>query len=204
MLTILERIRRPATTAADLRSRRAEIESELPAAERAVRAAEAQRAAGLLDLDDKHLVGIEADLAKAVRDRDRLLAARAELDRRAADAESREKAEALDADLKAVAAKADRIAASLRSDYEKAAGSLCALLAGLAEAEAEVSRVNRLLHENGRGAEAIPAIEPRVYPAGRNLPDYVSIVTTTSVRPSGRVAGWGEARRLAADLALEV
>ena len=90
MINILEKLRRPASTASDLRQRIAEIETEIPAAERAVRDAVAARVAGLLDLDDKQLVLIEADLAKVIRDRDRpFIAAREEMALRAAAAETR-------------------------------------------------------------------------------------------------------------------
>ena len=204
MLSILEKMRstRPSTTA-DLRARLGEIEAEIPIALAALRAADAERSAGLLDLDDRALEAIEAKLAKARRDADRLAAARGEVERRLADAETAEIRAVLDAERAAVEARAAKLASSLRRDYEAAGAKIVALLTELAAVEEDVRALNRRLAEAGRHDDALPGVEPRAISPGQNLPELVSIVAMTSLRPVGACPGWGAAGRAADALGLK-
>lgn len=201
MLSILEKIRKPANSAADLRARLAEVEMELPTVEAKVRAAEALRAAGLLDLDDHQLERIEADLRLAVRDRARARAARDELERRAAEAEQAEAKAALDAERAAVEARAAKIAGRLRREYAEHGAAIAALLSELVEAEEAVRLVNRRLGEAGRD-DVLARVEERAIPAGQFSASAVSVTVLTSLRPLGDCVGWGGGKRAAADLGL--
>jgi chromosome segregation ATPase len=197
MLAILEKLRRPASSAAELRDKLAEVTEALPAAEKAVADAEARRSAGLLELADAALEKIEADLARCRRDRDRLRAAEEELHRRITEAEAAEAGARLDAERALVEKRAAAIAARLRPEYEKHASVIVALLSDLVEAEEAVRAVNVLLHEAGR-ADTVAAVETRVVGAGRNWEGMASLLTTTSLRPLGACKGWG-ASKLAAE-----
>jgi chromosome segregation ATPase len=197
MLQILEKLRRPGTTAAELKVKLSEVEQALPAAEKALADAEAARAAGLLTLLDRDLERIEADMARARRDRDRLRAAQEELERRIKDAESAEAKAAIDAERDAIEKKATALAARLRPEYEKHSAALVALLGELAGAEEAVRAVNHLLAEAGR-ADAVASVETRVIGAGRNFEGVASLLSITSLRPIGACKGWG-AGKLAAE-----
>lgn len=204
MLAIIEKIRstRPSTVA-DLRSRLAEIEAEIPTALAALRAADAERSAGLLDLDDRALEAVEGRLAKARRDADRLAAARGEVERRLVEAEAAEAGAELDREREAVEKRAAKLATRIRPEYERHASAIVALLIELAQVEEEVRTLNHKLGAAGRHADALASIEPRVVDPGGNLPELVSIVAMTSLRPVGSCPGWGAASRAADALGLK-
>jgi chromosome segregation ATPase len=197
MFQILEKLRRPGTTAAELKVKLSEVEEALPAAETALADAEAARSAGLLTLPDTALERVEAEMARARRDRDRLRAAEEELVRRVAEADAAEAKAALDQERAVVEKRAAAIAGRLRSEYEKHASAIVALLSDLDEAEEAVRAVNVLLHEAGR-ADTVAAVEARVVGAGRNFEGTVGLMALTSLRPIGACRGWG-AGRLAAE-----
>lgn len=195
--TILDTLRRPAASSADFRTKLAEIDAALPEAEAALRAAEQRRAAGLLSLPDRDLERIEAEMARALRDRDRLRAARDEAERRLADAEAGEVRAVLDAERAAVEAKAAAVAARLRKEYGDAGAVIVRLMTDLAEAEEEVRALNRRLADAGRHGDALPAVETRVVDHGTNSETVASLLALTSLRPLGAMPGIGAGRRVA-------
>lgn len=196
MLAIFEKIRRPADGAADLRQRHTEVAESLPQLEAEVRRHQQRRADGLLSLADREVERIESELALAVRNRDRALAALDELERRAADAAEAEARAALDAERAAAEARAANIARRLRGEYEKASGALVALLSELAAAEADVAAVNRKLWEASRSEEALSGAEQRAIPQA-TTGVTPSLLTITSLPPIGRAPGWGDAAQAA-------
>jgi hypothetical protein len=201
MLQILEKLRRPGTTAAELKVKLSEVEEALPAAETALADADAARAAGLLTLPDTALERIEAEMARARRDRDRLRAAEEELHRRIKEAETAEAGAKLDAERALVEKRAAMLAARLRGEYEKHAGAIVTLLSDLDDTENAVKAVNLLLHEAGR-ADNVAAVEARVVGAGRNFEGTVGLMALTSLRPIGACRGWGAGRLAAANFGL--
>lgn len=202
MLAIFEKIRRPADGAADLRQRHAEVTDTVPALEAEVRRHQQRRADGLLSLPDREVEKIENELALAVRNRDRALAAMDELERRAADAADAEARAFLDAARAAAERRAAAVAGRLRREYEAASLKLVGLLTELQAAEADVVAVNRLLLEAGRADEAVMPAEVRVIDHGRNSEIVASLLAATSLRPLGTSPGWGAAASVAANLGL--
>lgn len=143
MLAIFEKLRASKTeTASDLRQKLAEVENSIPPALAAVRAIDAERAAGLLSMDDAALERIESRLAKARRDADRLAAARGEIERRLVDREAAERREPIEAAATAIEARAAAFAVGFIARYEEAAAPLAALMGEFAEIEEHVSAVN--------------------------------------------------------------
>lgn len=200
---ILDTLRRPAASSADFRAKLADIDGALPEAEAALRAAEQRRTAGLLSLPDRDLERIEADMARALRDRDRLRAARDEAERRLADAEDAEVRAELDRERDAVEAKAAGVAARLRREYAEAGAVIVRLMTDLAETEEAVRIVNRRLGDAGRHADALAPVETRVIDHGVNSETIASLLALTSLRPIGAMPGCGAGRRVAESYGLK-
>jgi hypothetical protein len=192
-MTILDLLKRPATTAADLRSKLGEIETSLPALRTLVDAAEAERSRGLLVLGDKELETIEAKLARAKRDRDRALAAQEELARQLADAERREGDEALSRRRSEAEKRAAKVARRLSVEYVAAARSIVELLHDLHAVETEVIELNTALAHAGRGDEVVVGAEARALPASRTGV-MIGLLRATSLPPCGTFEGVGPAR----------
>jgi chromosome segregation ATPase len=203
MLAIFEKIRRPATDAADLRQRLAEVSETLPQLEAEVRRHQQRRAEGLLALSDRDVERIEAELALALRNRDRANAAMEELERRVADAEAAEAGAMLDAERAAVEAKAAAVAARLRKEYGDAGAVIVRLMDDLSEAEEAVRTLNRKLADAGRHSDAVPAVETRTLDFGVNSETIASVLVLTSLRPLGSMPGYGSGRRVAENFGLK-
>lgn len=199
MLSILDKIRKPAASAADLRARYAEAEALLPGAEARVRAAEAQRDAGLLDLDDAALEKVEAGLRLAIRDRDRLRAAREELERRVGVAEKTEFLDALNSRRVAIDKRAAAFATKLPAEYDKLAAPLVALLTEQLEIEREIAAVNAADSDAVRDGrieprDAVQSVDARANEFRTVSFAYVGFPEMTSLRPGKGQPGWGTAR----------
>lgn len=203
MLAIFDKIRRPATDAADLRQRLTEVAETLPQLEAEVRRHQQRRAEGLLSLSDREVEKIEAELALALRNRDRANAAIEELERRVADAEAAEAGAELDREREAVEKRAAKLAARIRPEYERHASAIVALLIELAQVEEEVRTLNHKLGAAGRHSDVLAPVEARAIDPGGNLPELVSLVAMTSLRPVGACPGWGAASRAAGALGLK-
>lgn len=200
VINILEKLRtRSGSTAADHRARLAEIEAELPAAEARVRNAEQQRAAGLLDLSDAELEKIEGALRLAVRDRDRLRAAREELERRTGAAEETEFLDALNGRRAAIEKRAASFAAKLPAEYDRLAAPLVALLTEQIEIEREIAAVNAADGDAVRERrieprDAVLSVDARANEFRNVSVSYVGFPEMTSLRPGKGQPGWGGAR----------
>lgn len=202
MLDILKLIRPAKTDAAGLRTKIAEIDGHMVGLHGLVRHAERKRSEALLTKSDREVEALEKDLALAIRNRDRAIAARELMERQAADAELAEARAVLDAERDAAEEKAAKIAARLRMEYERHASPIITLLAELRDVEEAVRVINRKLHEAGRGEDAVAAVEERTLSYGGNQDFLASVLNLTSLRPVGKTDGWGNGRALAADLGL--
>jgi len=200
MINILERLRtKTSATAADHQARLAEIENELPAAEARVRSAEAQRAAGLLDLSDAEIEKIESALRLAIRDRDRLRAAREELERRAGAAEAAEFLTALNGRRATIDKRAAAFAFALPDTYDKLARPLVALLEEAAAIDAEIAAVNEADRDAVRECRieprvSVPTIDERANSFRAMTFARVGFYEITSLRPGKNQLGWGAGR----------
>ena len=200
MLDILKLIRPAKSDAAGLRTKIAEIDQSMIGLNGLVRHAERKRSEALLTKSDREVEALEKDLALAIRNRDRAVAARELMEKRAAEAEAAEARAALDAARDAAEKRASAIAKRLRPEYEAASLKLIPLLTELGAAEIEVSDVNQRLHEAGRSDEALSSVETRVIDHGRNHEIVASLTAATALRPIGASPGWGKAAEQASYL----
>lgn len=191
---ILSFLRKPASGSAALRSKLAEVETAIPAAESTVARLAAERSSRLLDADDKALERIEADHASAVRSVDRLRAARDELSRRLAIAEADEARAALDRDRADAEKLATETAEKVRSQYVKAARTIAALVDDLDRAERRVAEVNAKLADAGRFDDLIKPVEARAIPEPDEVRPEPFKLYTASLPPAPGFAGLGLAR----------
>ncbi len=192
---ILSFLRRPASGSDALRSKLAEVETAIPAAEAEASRLSAERAGKLLSADDREIERIEKAEADARRALDRLRAAREEIARRLALAEAEEARAALDRDR----ADADRLATEtaekVRREYVKAARVIATLVADLDAAEAAVAAVNARLIEAGRADEVLPEVEQRALPTPEGLYEVpYRLRNAASLPPAPGFGGLGRAR----------
>ncbi len=203
MLDLMKKMRRMPETSVSIREALAEVDAAIPIATEKAVAADKSRAELLLSGTDAQVVAAEAETSTARIALDRLTAARCELERHLVETEAAEAMGALDTERAMVEAKAAKIAARLRREYEQHAGSLAGLLAELAAAEDAVSSINRKLYDAGR-SDTLPPVEERAIPAGRNSVDVAGLRALTALRPIGSSPGWGAGRQAASILGLEV
>lgn len=199
MFDTIRKLRAAPETSQALRAALAETDAALPDAEAAVRKAEQERAAGLLDLDDRSIEKIEAALALAIRNRDRLRVTRDELERRAGAAEEAEFLAALNSRRAAIDRRAAGFAARLPAEYDKLAAPLVALLVEYLEIDAEVAAVNQADVE-AVGSKRIeprvrvPTLDERANEHRTSAGGYFGFPELTSIRPGKGQPGWGGAR----------
>lgn len=190
--TIIGRLRGGTPTAENLREVLAQL--DLPAAERAVEELTATRQAALLEATDAEVAKIEDRLAKAIRDRDRAVAAKQELETRLTAAEHAEAEAALDAKIAAAEKRAEAAAAAVRKALEVHGAPIVAALAEAAKSAEELSVIGRSL--GIAPTRPYPAsMESRLnglfWPSKVNTPH--SVLLTTSLPPVGKSSGWGAA-----------
>lgn len=143
---ILDILRRPATTAADLRAKLDAL--DLGAAEAAVAKAEAARRDGLLNgADDKALDRLEAAVTAARRDVDRCAAAREEIERRIPALELAERDAELIAERAAIEAEADAVKAAFDARWPKIVAEAVAMLERLDAVERRAQRFHSRVHD---------------------------------------------------------
>lgn len=193
MLAIFEKIRRPATDAADLRQRHGEVAETIPALEAEVRRQQQRRADGLLSLSDREVERIEQELALAVRNRDRALAALDELERRAGEAEEAEARQPVEAAIAAAEKRAAAFAISFFKKHDLAAGPLAALMQEFAEIERQVFEANSAsleFHSQRGTAASAPA-------PVRTVADRISgpHLTATKIMAGDAQPGFGLAQQ---------
>lgn len=131
-----------------------EANAERIAAEADVRKLEASRLLALIDPDRR--AAHSSALADARRRGEDAAVAAEELERRLGEAEVAEREAGRRAAYEAAKARRDAVAATFPERYEAAIGELAALLREVAEADAEVDRVNDNLPE---GADALDDVE---------------------------------------------
>lgn len=205
MLAIFDKIRRPATDAADLRQRLAEVSETLPQLEADVRRHQQRRADGLLSASDSEVEKIEAELALALRNRDRAFAAIEELERRAIEAEEVEFHGTYQRRIEDIEKRASSFAGSLAAEYDRAAGPLVALMQRYADLDLEIRRLNDELHGAYLARDAFAKMPPRVLnigerasigepgrtaPGGSPIP---ALPDLTSIAPGAGQPGYGGA-----------
>lgn len=200
-MSILDLLRKPATSAAELRAKLAIVEAELPALESAVVAVEAERSRSLLAADDKAIEAIEARVARARRDRDRVAAAIEELSRQVVETERREANAAIDAIVSSANARAEAVARRLHAAYAKHATALVELLTEVIAADQQVAEARDALKSAGRPADVVKLVEERV-PITTNAGLEMSLIRSTSLVPIGEAPGYGAARVQAERLGL--
>jgi hypothetical protein len=181
-------LRSPDATASDLRAALAAI--DVAALETAVSAAERHRTGLLLDGTEAALDKADEVLKTAIRDRDRAIAAQAELSRRLAEVEVAEAAAALDAERVAVENEAKAVAKLLAEKWTPMQAEMVAILERLNDAETAVQEVNSRLAAAGR-TDKVAAVELRVFPAPEyELASLHSIASQTSFRELPAAPGW--------------
>lgn len=199
MFDVIRKLRASPETSQALRAALAETDAALPDAEAAVRKAEQERAAGLLDLDDRSIEKIEVALALAIRNRDRLRVTRDELERRAGAAEEAEFLAALNNRRAAIDKRAAAFAARLPAEYDKLAAPLVALLVEYLEIDIEVAAVNQADAEavGNRRIEPrvrVPTLDERANEHRTSVGGHFGFLEMTSLRPGKGQPGWGGAR----------
>jgi chromosome segregation ATPase len=143
---LLDVLRRPATTAADLKAKLDAL--DLGAAEAAVAKAEEARREGLLSgASDKELDRLEAALTSARRDVDRCAAARQEIERRLPELQLAERDAALIAERAAIEAEADAVKAEFDARWPKIVAEAVAMLDRLDLVERRAERFHSRVHD---------------------------------------------------------
>lgn len=212
MKNILEFLRKPASTAADLASKLAEIETAIPVARAEADRLAAERHDRLLTATDAELEKLERRIADARREADRLDAAREHVAARHSEAVAAEARAALDREIAETAAAADHMVERIRRDYPKLAKSIAALVSDLSAAEARVVAINEKLIAAGRATECTAPVEDRAIQfatvSGRHLfrlntinlppaPGFVGLgVSLEYAALDGLVIGGDDARRI--------
>ncbi|MBN9220218.1 MAG: hypothetical protein J0I79_19920 [Mesorhizobium sp.] len=198
---MLDRIRKlikadDAGKASAFRSALSELDAD--AADAAVAGAEAARRDALLEGSDADVLKAEDRLASVRRDRDRISAAREELERRLTEAELREQKETWERERTAVEAEADEAARQLLAVYPQAARRIIAVLQHVTEAQAKVDAFNRKLINAKRPGPFVKDVELRAWNEAEALQngERYWATTLTSLRWSGEQAGYGLGERL--------
>lgn len=181
-------LRSPDASSADIRAALAAI--DLPPLEAAVVAAERNRTGLLLDGTEAALDKADDVLKIAIRDRDRAIAAQAELSKRLTMTEEAEARSALDAERDAIDWEANVVEKLLRDRWIKLQTETVTLLDRLYHAERKIKEVNDRLGTAGR-TDMIKPIEARVFPTPKfELHEMHSILNRTVLKPIDGVPGW--------------
>lgn len=193
MKRFLDLLRQPQPASADLR--RALDQVDVPAAQAEHDRLKAERAALLMEGDDRTLDALEARIAAAARQIERAEILRGQLGTAIGAAEAREAAEALTAERAAVEAEAAATAKALRTAYPKIATELVALLDRLEAAEVAVKAINKKLTAAGRlEADRVAEVETRAFPLGPHQygPDKSILGRITLAEKPGLCPGYND------------
>lgn len=161
MRSIVELIRGPLRSPADLRAALADLGDCSNSAE--IEAAEAKRKEALVAGTDAEVERADKTLALAHRKRDRLSAHREEVEARLREAEARESSERLTAE-RTAAEKAAQDCLKFLKRYPALASEIVDGLTALMAAEQAVASVNTRLAEAGRADERLATVEKRLVP----------------------------------------
>lgn len=162
MKRFLDLLRQPRPSSTDLRKALDQV--DVPAAQADHDQLKAERAALLMEGDDRTLDALETRISAAARQVERAEILRQQLVSKIAEAEAREADEALTAERAAVEAEAVATAKALRTAYPKLATELVMLLERLSAAEAGVVAMNAKLGAAGRGDDFLAEVEIRAFP----------------------------------------
>jgi hypothetical protein len=190
MLEMLKRARTMPVTAASLREALREVEAKLPEARDALASAQRERADLLLRGSEKEIIAAEAQITSARIAIDRYEAAQGELARKVEEAEVSEAAAALDAEHRAVEARAAALAKRIVAEYAEHAGPLSALMQEGKDMDAAIDALNAKLLAAGRGV-LVQHVEERAIPTGPFGVIRNALRDNTSLLPIGDGAGWG-------------
>jgi hypothetical protein len=191
-MSILDNIRKalrsPDASLVDLHEALAAIDTDALQAD--VWRAERVRAGLLLDGSEKQLDVAEAALTTAIRERDRGIAAKAELSKRIAEREVSDAAAALDAERDAIEREAETVKALITDEWPQLQAKSVAILMRLAAAEKAVEDHNGRRMSAGRN-DLVPSVETRAFPApvGEYAPLH-SILKQTTLKAIASVPGW--------------
>ncbi len=194
MKSILEFLRKPASSSVDLREKAAEIAAAIPIAETEASRLTAERASRLLDASDKDLEAIERQIADVQRNADRLRAAEEEISRRLVAAEADEARRALTARRDEVERQARAVANRLRTRYPELGRELAEMIGELEIAEQAVADLNSELIEAGRAGERLAGIEERIVPEDPHIRRDLTSVRSASLPPFVGFDGLGLAK----------
>ncbi|EPE98437.1 hypothetical protein [Rhizobium grahamii] len=191
---ILDQIRKALRSAdasiSDLREALDAIDLEALQAE--VDRAQRVRAGLLLDGTEAALDKAEAALTIAIRERDRGIAAKAELEKRIAEVAQAAAVEALTAERNKVEGEANAVANDLKKRLVGLQTEIVGILGRLHDAEKAVEQINGKLIEAGRD-DLIPAVETRAFPAPAGYYAPVFSILKNEIRPVAGAPGWGAA-----------
>jgi hypothetical protein len=147
-------------TSADMRAALAQLSIE--DAERAASDLEAERRRILLDGSDRELTAVEEKISAAWRQVERMTAAREELEARIAAIEAKEKADAFNAERKAIEDEAQAAADALRKEYPAIARKLIAMLERTEKADTATREFNRRIFQSAPHLR-IEMVQQRVF-----------------------------------------
>jgi len=183
-------LRSPDATLVDLRAALAGI--DIAALEGAVVAAQRARASLLLDGSEKELDAADATLTRAIRERDKGLAAQEHLNVRIAEAEAAAAAADLDAERDAFEREAETVKRLLLKEYVAHQAAMVTILQRLDAAEDAVTRHNELRAKAGRTDRLAP-VETRAFPVPTNqFAGVYSVRRRTSFRSVGNAPSWND------------
>jgi hypothetical protein len=188
-MNLMNVIRKPATTPADLTAKLERLRATDPGA--ACAALEAKRKHLLVSGSDRDVDDIDAQIAQNRRDAERITVAIADVEKQLADLEQRERDDALKSELDTVKREAAAVEKALEVEYVQHANPIIKLLARLNNAEKAVASLNEKLTLAG-SAERVAPIEPRVFPApsGQFAPPFSLLAMTRLRALPGVSAGW--------------
>lgn len=198
MKNLLDFIRKPAVTAADIKAKLDEIDKAIPAAAAEVERLIAERREKLLVASDNDLRKIEDKIADARRELDRLEVARGLVHSQHSDAKAAEARAALDREIAETAAAADRMVERVQREYCRHAKAIASLVSDLSAAEARVVAINEKLIAAGRATECVPPVEDRAIQFATVSGRHLFRLNTINLPPAPGFPGIGVSLEYAA------
>lgn len=161
---LIARFKRPEAGSDELAATLEDARGVLAAAEAAMTEADRAYSAGLLEHDADRLQAFKADREAAVVERDRAVALVGSLEARLAQTRAAEAETALQTEIAAVEATAERVGEKIRARYPQLARELVSLLKEISAADRSVAAMNERLHRMGR-PEVLTDVQARGLPA---------------------------------------
>ncbi|OWV79572.1 hypothetical protein ATY77_26660 [Rhizobium sp. R634] len=155
----------------------------------AVTFAEKKRAVLLLDGTEAQLDKQDEILKAATRERDRVIAAHAELSRRLAEAEKREASEAFEAEISAVKADATETVDLLLTRFPGLQNEMTAIFRRVAASEERTRAMNEKLIAAGR-SDLLPGVEATAFPPPPGQYEKLHSILRSVLMPVPSAPGW--------------